>query len=203
MKENKEITKVYSKKQLEIIEAASKILSENGIQSLTIKNISNEVKVTESAIYRHFKSKDEIIISLLEYLIVSMENRLIEVISKENTPIDKFKKLFQSQFEFFSNHQYYIVSVFSDGLLEEKNKVHSLIIELMEIMSNFIRQIIEEGQKESIFTQKITEAELTQIVLGTFRLLMYKWRLSYFEFDLISEGEKMILSILNLIQNEK
>ena len=46
-----------SKRQLEIIQAAGKILTQSGIHGLTIKNLAKEMKFTESAIYRHFESK--------------------------------------------------------------------------------------------------------------------------------------------------
>jgi TetR/AcrR family fatty acid metabolism transcriptional regulator len=64
-----------SDRQLEIIEAAGKILTASGVSGLTIKNLAKEMKFSESAIYRHFTSKEEIIIALLEYLAISMDER--------------------------------------------------------------------------------------------------------------------------------
>ena len=62
------MTTAISDRQLEIIEAAGKILTTSGVSGLTIKNLAKEMKFSESAIYRHFTSKEEIIIALLEYL---------------------------------------------------------------------------------------------------------------------------------------
>lgn len=55
-------------RQQEIIEAACKILTASGVGGLTIKNLAKEMQFSESAIYRHFASKEEIIISLLQIL---------------------------------------------------------------------------------------------------------------------------------------
>ena len=57
-----------SDRQLEIIEATGKILTASGLSGLTIKNLAKEMKFTESAIYRHFESKEAIIITMLNYL---------------------------------------------------------------------------------------------------------------------------------------
>ena len=57
-----------SVRQLEIIDAAGRILTASGVSGLTIKNLANEMKFSEGAIYRHFTSKEEIIIALLDYL---------------------------------------------------------------------------------------------------------------------------------------
>lgn len=45
-------------RQLEIIEATGKILTKSGTSGLTIKNLAKEMNFSESAIYRHFASKE-------------------------------------------------------------------------------------------------------------------------------------------------
>ena len=91
-------TETISDRQLEIIEAAGKILTASGISGLTIKNLAKEMKFSESAIYRHFTSKEEIIIALLDYLAQSMDERYSNAIKSEHTPEEKFTLLFQNQF---------------------------------------------------------------------------------------------------------
>ena len=103
-----------SDRQFEIIEAAGKILTTSGISGLTIKNLAKEMKFSESAIYRHFTSKEEIIIALLEYLVKNMDERYSNAISIEQSPEEKFKTLFQNQFSFFKKNPHFVVAVFSD-----------------------------------------------------------------------------------------
>ena len=50
-----------SERQKEIINASLEIIAENGIQSLTIKNLSKKIGLVESAIYRHYESKTQIL----------------------------------------------------------------------------------------------------------------------------------------------
>lgn len=105
-------TETISDRQLEIIEAAGKILTASGISGLTIKNLAKEMKFSESAIYRHFTSKEEIIIALLDYLAQSMDERYTNAISSEHSPEEKFTTLFQNQFSFFKKHPHFVVAVF-------------------------------------------------------------------------------------------
>lgn len=53
---------MHSERQNQIISETIRLIHTKGIQGLTIKNISNGIGVTEAAIYRHFKSKDEILL---------------------------------------------------------------------------------------------------------------------------------------------
>ena len=61
--------------------------------------------------------------------------------------------------------------------------------------------IISEGQHKNVFTNAITSEELIHIVMGTFRLLMFKWRVANFQFDIIRNGNNMVQSLLTIIKN--
>ena len=189
-----------SKRQLEIIQAAGKILTQSGIHGLTIKNLAKEMKFTESAIYRHFESKEAIIITMLNYLAVTMDERLSNATKEADLPIKQIEVLFQNQIAFFKENPHFLISVFSDGLLEESEKINKCIHAIMQVKSKHIVGIIKAGQDQKVITSKVATEELTHIIMGGFRLLMYKWRLAHFKFDITLKGEHYIKSILELIQ---
>ncbi len=195
------LSEKISERQLEIVEAAGKILSASGVSGLTIKNLAKEMNFSESALYRHFSSKEEIIIGLLEYLAANMDVRYTNAITSIQTPEEKFTTMFQNQFSFFKNNPHFVVAVFSDGLLEESQRINATISKIMGVKMKHLLPIILEGQQKHIFTNAITSEEMVHIVMGTFRLLMYKWRVANFQFDIITNGDNMIQSILTLIKN--
>ena len=53
-------------RQQEIIDVSICLIADKGIQSLTIKNISQTIGISEPAIYRHFKNKFEILMTILD-----------------------------------------------------------------------------------------------------------------------------------------
>ena len=63
-------------RQLELIEAASRLLTTSGVNGLTIKNLAKEMNFSESAIYRHFSSKEDIILAMLDYLAENIDEQL-------------------------------------------------------------------------------------------------------------------------------
>lgn len=194
------MTATISIRQFEIIEAAGKILTSSGVSGLTIKNLAKEMKFSESAIYRHFPSKEEIIVALLEYLANNMDKRYSEAITNEFTIEEKFTTLFQNQIEFFNKNPHFVVAVFSDGLLEESQRINGTISNIMAVKMKHLLPILKEGQKNKIFTNAVKAEDLIQIVMGTFRFKMYKWRVANFQYDIIKDGDIMIKSILSLIK---
>ena len=187
-------------RQLEIIEAAGRILTSSGVKGLTIKNLAKEMKFSESAIYRHFESKEAIIIAMLNYLAESMDERLAKAIRPNDTPDDKLKSLFRNRLDFFKNQPHFVVVVFSDGLMEESGRINEAIYQIMNVMKEHLMPVIKEGQQCGVFIDTVSAEDLMHIIMGTFRLQKLKWRISDFKFDLIKDGENKMKSLLTLIK---
>lgn len=189
-----------SSRQFEIIEATAKILTRSGISGLTIKNLAYEMNFTEGAIYRHFKGKEEIIIAMIDYLAENMEERFSKIISENKTDEENLKNVFLDQFSFFQLNTHFVTAVFSDGFMEESFRINEAILKIMSTRIKFIKPLIESGQKLNVFTNAISSEEILHILMGSNRLLMYKWRVNNFQFDLTAKGNEMIESIFTLIR---
>jgi len=188
-----------SDKQLEIIKATGNILTSSGVSGLTIKKLAAAMQFSESAIYRHFESKEEIIYALLDFLATNMDERLTASRSIKENQKEQFVRLFQNQYSFFKQNPHFVVAVFSDGLMEESQRINEMIYKIISVKIKHLKTLLIEGQQSGVFTKAISADDLTHIVMGTFRLQMYKWRMAEFQFDIEIEGNKMILAMLTLI----
>ena len=189
-------------RQLEIIEAAGKILTSSGVSGLTIKNLAKEMKFSESAIYRHFASKEDIIVAMLTFLADSIDRRLTNAI-RSSDPEEKFKELFHEQIRFFKKNPHFVVAVFSDGLMEESQLINETLLKLINIKTKHLMPLIIQGQQKGVFTNAITTDELIHIIMGSFKLQMFKWRIANFQFDITRNGDNMVQSILTLIKTKQ
>jgi AcrR family transcriptional regulator len=187
-------------RQLEIIEAAGEILTESGIAGLTTKKLAAKMGFSESALYRHFKGKEEIVLTMLKYLAQNMDERLRNSIIAGANPEEKLKAVFNNQFEFFKKNPHFLVAIFSDGLLEESKAINEAILQIMSTKRNHLVKIIQEGQKLKLFNDMLSADELAHIIMGSFRLHMLQWRLSGFAFDLKLKGNKLMSNLIMLIK---
>ena len=58
----------FTKRQNEIIQTSIKLISDKGIQNFTTKSLASLLGISEPAIYRHFSSKREILLSILQQI---------------------------------------------------------------------------------------------------------------------------------------
>lgn len=186
-------------RQLEIIEAAGEIITESGLAGLTTKNLAAKMGFAESALYRHFKGKEDIIVTMLQYLAMDMDRRLTACVENMENPVEKIKAIFNNQLAYFEKHPHFLVAVFSEGLLEESKKINASIMQLMAIKRKHLLPIIKQGQLEGIIETSAPAEDILHIVMGSFRLHMLQWRITEFSFNVKQKGNKLMDSVLNLI----
>ena len=186
-------------RQLEIIEATGKILTVSGANALTIKNLAKEMQFSESAIYRHFSSKEEIIIMMLKYLRSNI-GKILSNLTKNGDIEKDFNIFFNKLSLYFKENPYYVVVVFSEGLMDESDKINNEISGLMTLTSSHLEQILQEGQKQGTFIQSVASSDLTMISLATFKLHMFNWKFNKFKFNLTENIGKMSASLLALLR---
>lgn len=187
-------------RQLEILEAAGTILNEDGIGGLTTKNLAKRVGFTESALYRHYSSKEEILAALLQYLYASMEERLLPIAAMTGVaPEARLRRLFGSQLEYLVEHPYFLIAIFSDGLLKYSPAIKERTLKIMSIMRSAVLRIIQDGQKSNVFVDHIPAEELTHILMGSFRLLMLQWRIEDFKSDMETDENQHVENLISLI----
>ncbi len=189
-----------SKRQQEIIESAGKLLMEKGVKGLTTKNLAQEMGFSESALYRHFKNKEDIIVLLLDYLSFNIKERLEVIQTKNLSAEEKLHQIFKNQFNYFNQNPHFIIAILSEGLFDETEKINSCIMTIISYKLQLITSIIEEGKSNNEFTTAIPTPDIVHIIMGSFRLMMLKWKFSKFEINLVSEGNSMMATAIKLMK---
>ncbi|MBK7668637.1 MAG: TetR/AcrR family transcriptional regulator [Sphingobacteriaceae bacterium] len=193
----------FTERQIEIIEAATKRIDEHGIQDLTIKTLAADLNLSEAALYRHFKSKNEILLGLLTYFIEEMKERLGLILSnKDRSPSELLKDLFDSQLKTFVKKPSVVSVIFSEGIFQFNKELSSTVSSMMELMQNHIEDIVKKGQANDSFSKIVGVSITTTIIMGGMRITVLKWKLSGHNSDLIKDGNKVLSGILKMIETK-
>ena len=192
----------FSKRQQEIINTAIELIAEKGIQQLTIKNLSKRIGIAESAIYRHFTSKLDILLGILSLFRESKDQMNRELTSMQTTPTEKLKQMLLRRFAYFSTNRAIASVIFSEELFRNDRRLSEQIYEIMLANQQVIIDIIKSGQKSGEFRNDVSAQQIVFMVTGALRLIVTYWRLSEFKIDLIEEGEKLWETVKTLITVE-
>lgn len=186
-------------RQKEIIAVSIEIIAEKGIQQLTIKNISKNIGLSEPAIYRHFESKIDILLTILSQFKKHSYFISEKIISDSPSAIKQIESLFINHFKHFAANPAFAGVVFSEEIFQNDKRLAEQVVAIMQLNQNMIKKIIETGQRNHEIRTDIPEKQLSIIIMGALRLIVAKWRLSKYSFDLELEGTELWNSIKKTI----
>ena len=186
---------MLTERQTEIIDCSIEIIDKKGIQGLTIKNISKEIGISEPAIYRHFKSKTDIILAILDNFKIMAEFLSEAMANFDDKAIEKISFMFSKMLEMFSNQPSIVSVIFSEEIFKNEEALLEKIREILNLHQRTIEKIIQKGQEENNVRIDIEKNSLALIVMGALRLLVKRWDLNQHNFDLEKEGTKLLDSL--------
>ena len=79
----------------EILRAALSIVEQQGLDNLNTNAIATVIQLVPSAIYRHFKNKEEIIAALIDFIGERLQQNLQQATTQEGTALERLKSLFE------------------------------------------------------------------------------------------------------------
>ncbi|MBS1731355.1 MAG: TetR/AcrR family transcriptional regulator [Bacteroidetes bacterium] len=191
----------FTDRQIEIMEAATNRISKFGIQNLTIKTLAEDIGLSEPGLYRHFKSKNEILLNLLEYFKRDMKTRIQSISSKPNdTAADALRAIFNSQLRTFSNKPAIVSVIFADSIFHFDDNLSNKVTEILELMKGYVKENIIRGQKNKQYNNLIRSSTLTTIVIGGMRMAVLNWKFSGYKSNLVKDGKTVLDGILKMIE---
>lgn len=191
----------FTDRQIEIMELASQIIDRDGIQELTTKNLAAEIGLSEAALYRHFKSKNEILLGLLDYFMMEMKERVARIATTEGrTPSQLLKDIFTSQLKTFSEKPAIVSVIFSEGIFQFNKELMGKVSGMMQMMQTEIDAIVKRGQQEGSFRDFAGSSTVSTIIMGSMRLAVMKWKVFGRSSDLVKDGTKVLNGVLKMIE---
>ena len=89
----------------EILKALVAILEGDDCGTITTKTIAQKTDVTESALYKHYRNKQEIFEALFVYIETTIADKITEIKVNSNTDLERVKNIFYFLVLFVENNK--------------------------------------------------------------------------------------------------
>jgi AcrR family transcriptional regulator len=189
-----------TERQKEIIEVSLQLMDESGIQSLTIKNLAKRIGFAESAVYRHYENKIQILLAILEHFQENTEYFFTSQVSASENALLSIEKIFSNHFNKFAASPSLVSVIFSEEVFRNELALKEKVKEIIGKTTASLSLIVVEGQKRGEIREDIDAHSLTTIILGSLRMFVKQWHMSGNAFDLISRGQSLTTSVVTLLK---
>ena len=163
----------------QIIETLRKIIIKYGSEHVTVRKLAEEIGVSGGAIYRHFKSKREILI----FLVDDIEDNLVGDIEKAYPIQDPLKLLERISRELISSIEQrkgasflVIAEIISLGDRRLNRKISDVLNNFLE----HIKNIISAGIRSGVIRENLNVDMAATTFFGMLQGLVTIWSLSGF-----------------------
>src|SRR3972149_711266 len=111
-------------------EAALSLVADQGLNRLSVAAVARLVGLVPSGIYRHFRSKDEILAAVLELIERRMNENVREALAESDDPLEQIRGVLVRHVRFIREGRALPRIVFADetftGHPERKQRVHQI-----------------------------------------------------------------------------
>ena len=174
----------------QIAEAALGIVRSEGVRALNVAAVADKVGIVPSAVYRHFKNKNEIVGAVLQLIRKRLNNHFQDVVNLKEAPVDKLHLLLTRHINMISSNNAIPRIIFSEevigGMPEKRQSLYDII---GDVIRN-VAAIVGEGQAKGDIRKDLPPENIAVAFLGMIQPAAIIWSLSAGEFDLVGHSQQ-------------
>jgi len=145
--------KTSQERKKEIIDAARELIIREGVQGVTIKSISKKNRISEPAIYRHFKNKQAILVGLIESFESNLVMAIDEPIRYHKNPLDRLREIMKTHLIFTEKKRGILFAITAESIHFNDDFLRRKILGVIERYRIRIKDILQEAKGEG-FTRR-------------------------------------------------
>jgi len=154
-------------RQEQIKKAVLEIISSEGIGKLSTRNLASKIGVTEGALFRHFSSKKEIMLSILD----DVKNELLA--DQEKITFSSDLSAEEKLFKFLCLHIKYLIEnkgitilLFSEAAHMNDSQLKKGLREILLTQKEYISRIIKQGMNEGVWDKSLNVENVATLYMG-------------------------------------
>ncbi|MFC1889024.1 TetR/AcrR family transcriptional regulator [Thermodesulfobacteriota bacterium] len=179
-----------SRKQ-QIARAAMEIISEEGMSKLVMARIAERIGVTDAALYKHFKSKNDMLLYMIEELEQSMIDKFIAHVGQIEDPVERLYNLLRFQFEFIEQNRGIPRIIFSESLQKANQEIRAKIEGLLTNYLETIKAILISARADGRINGETNIDAAAAIFIGMIQSTVIFWTLSDFSYSLKEKQDSL------------
>jgi AcrR family transcriptional regulator len=178
-------------RKLEIIEAARKLIIRRGSEHLTVRNIAREIGLTEAAIYRHFKSKREILMFLSDSLTQQLLDNLEQANAAPTISLQSVERMLRDHLSVIEQRRGISFLVFAEILSFGDGRLNRRTAENLERYVKKLAELLARGTEDHRRRARLDLEASALLLFGMIQSLVSLWALSSYGFDLLRKHDEL------------
>ena len=182
-----------------IVDAAVKVIAENGYHNSQVSRIAKEAGVADGTIYLYFKNKEDILISLFRERLGSLIDRFHHNIKDTDSTTGALRSICETHFAALEEdvHLAFVTQIeLRQSSLELRKEIGLVVKPYIELIENVVRQGIEAGEFRADLDPKLTRL----LLFGAMDEVVTSWLISGRKYSLKTQTYKTVAFLIRGLQ---
>jgi len=177
-------------RQDQIAVAALEMLGTRGIRELSMADIARRVGLVPSAIYRHFRGKDEVLDAVLELIAQRLLSNVRAVRQEGGNCLERLHRLVMRHVRLVRENQAIPRIMFSDDIVSRNPARKARASGIIHTYLERVADIVREGQQEGEIRFDVEAETVALLLLGVVQPGAVLWHLSDGRFDVTKHAQR-------------
>lgn len=195
------MAKRKGQKYEQIIDAAVKVIANNGYHYSQVSKIAKEAGVADGTIYLYFQNKEDILVSLFQEKMGKFIQKIEDEIAGESKIEEKLLILVTMHLQQLEeDHSLAIVTQLE--LRQSNIELRNRINEVLKGYLKLIDTIILVGIEEEIFSKDLDVRLARQMIFGTIDEVVTNWVMKEHKYELTTLANPLTEMLLNSLRKQ-
>ena len=187
----------------EIIDTARELVIHEGVQGVTIKNISKKNKISEPAIYRHFKNKRAILVALIDNFETNLTEAIDKPIKYHKNPLDRLREIMKAHMIFTEEKKGTLFAITAESIHFNDDFLRRKILGVIDRYKIRIKEIILEAKKEGLVREDINLDSVSLTFFGLIQAAIIQFALTNYTIPPITKFQTLWNVFIRGIEEKK
>jgi len=177
-------------RQSEIIRVAIQLTEERGIDNVTTQDMANAMNVTQGAIFKHFTTKDDIWLAVINWIRGGLMRVLEKAAAEATDPINAIERMFFAHITFIGKYPAIPRLLFSEMLHKKNSKLRDVIQEIVSGYESKIAGLLEVAKEQSLVSRDLESKNAAVLYIGMIQGLFMQVSIFGGKRSLLDEAKK-------------
>ncbi|MCC6362491.1 MAG: TetR/AcrR family transcriptional regulator [Bryobacterales bacterium] len=176
-------------RQDQFAQAALGLVAAHGLKGLSVARVAHRVGLVPSAVYRHFRSKDQLLDAVLD-LIRKRLAQNVQKVSEIKDSLECLRRLLMLHAQLIRENQGVPRIIFSEELYSGNPRRKTAVYEIIQGYLKRVAEIIKRGQNDGQIRRDLDASTLSIMFLGLVQPAAILWQLSDGGIDVTKHAER-------------
>lgn len=187
-------------RQGQIKQAVLDIIYTDGLKNLSTRNLAKRIGMSEGAIFRHFATKQDIILSIINDVQTDFIGQLRRIATSSLEPEERLQKFICSTVQYLTDNKGITMLLFSEASHNNDEQLKSTLRQIFNNQKSLVSKIFLDGIAEGTWDEEIPVENLAMLYMGIPVSLNIELILNRGESQVDNFCKKMLSLMLKLLK---